>query len=267
MAPDVANERRQNQFSGGRAAVEHWLETPRGRLLIRRQRGQLLGVLPHLFGYRLLQIGEWGFDRTLLQSSATLCHWVLGRSMRGGVDVIMDGESLPVCSRCLDAVILPHSLELARSPHHLLREVDRVLCDHGHMVILGFNPYAPWSLWSRLTRRGRAAEMMRERRCYPLGRVCDWLDLLNFDVLKMTRFGVGFPYLPTAGVDAEGPDWRRLPAMLSLAWLVVARKRVVPLTPVRPARRRPGTAPLPGGMPEPTSRIGHGAAQPARRVA
>jgi SAM-dependent methyltransferase len=249
-------------------AAGRWLtDTPRGCLLVRRQRRQLREVLPHLFGYRLLQIGEWGFDRELLQSSATLCHWVLGRSVRSDVDVIMDGESLPVCSRCLDAVILPHSLELARSPHHLLREVDRVLCDHGHVVILGFNPYAPWSLGSRLTRRGRATEMMRERRCYPLGRVCDWLDLLNFDVLKMTRFGVGFPYLGTAGVDAEGPDWRRLPAMFSLAYLVVARKRVVPLTSIRPVRRRSGASPVPGGMPEPTPRIGHGAGQPARRVA
>lgn len=249
-------------------AANLWLTaTPRGRLLVRRQRKQLLEVLPHLFGYRLLQIGEWGFDRDLLQSSATLCHWVVGRSAESGVDVITDGESLPVSSRCLDAVILPHSLELVRSPHRLLREVDRVLCDHGCMVVLGFNPHAPWSLWSRLARRGRAAEMMRGRRCYPLGRVCDWLGLLDFDVLKMTRFGVGFPYLPPAGVDAEGPDWRRLPAMLSLAYMVVARKRVVPLTPVRHARRQVGVSPMPGGMPEPTPRIGYGAAQPARRVA
>lgn len=255
MAPDIANGRSQNQFREGREAVERWLATPRGRLLIHRQRRRLREILPHLFGYRLLQIGDWSLDRTLLESGATLCHWILGRAGSADADVIVDGQSLPICSRCVDAVILPHSLELASSPHRLLREVDRILCDHGHVVILGFNPYAPWLLWSRLARRGRAGDMMRRRRCYSLGRIHDWLDLLDFDVVGMTRLGVGFPYLPAAGVDAEGRDWRRLPAMLSQAYVVVARKRVVPLTPIRPVRHRFRTAPVAGGMPEPTPRF------------
>lgn len=246
-------------------AVQRWLASPRGRLLLRRQRRQLLDVLPHLFGYRLLVIGDWGFDRDLLRSSATLCNWVLGRAGTGGVDAVTDGQSLPVCSRCLDAVILPHSLELATSPHQLLREVDRVLCDHGHVVILGFNPYAPWLLWSSLARRGRGAGLMRGRRCYPLGRVRDWLDLLNFEVVKMTRFGVGFPYLAEDGVDADRPDWRRLPAMLAQSYLIVARKRVLPLTPLPETWRRP--ARVPAGVPEPTPRVGHCAVRPARRAA
>lgn len=231
----------QNQFSGGRGAVERWLETPRGRSLIRRQRRQLLEVLPHLFGYRLLQVGDWSLDRELLESSATLCHWVLGRAGAAGADVIMDGQSLPICSGCVDAVILPHSLELAASPHHLLREVDRILCDHGHVVILGFNPYAPWTLWSRIARRGRGGEMVRERRCYSPGRISDWLDLLDFDVAAVNRFGAGFSY-PRASAFA-------------MAYMIVARKRVVPLTPIK-SPWKPRTAAVPGGMPEPTSQVG-----------
>lgn len=247
----------------GREAAYRWLSTPRGRLLVHRQRRQLRSILPHLFGYRLLQIGDWRLDRNLLESGATLCNWVLGRAGAPGADVIIDGQSLPISSGCVDAVILPHSLELASSPHRLLREVERILCDHGHVVILGFNPYAPWLLWSRLTRRGRTGDMLRHRRCYSLHRIRDWLDLLDFDVVGMTRFGAGFPYLPAAGIDAGGADWRDLPAILSLAYVVVARKRKVPLTPVRPARRQRRAAPVPAGIAEPTPRIG----QPARRVA
>lgn len=261
MAPDVANGRGQNQLRDGRQAVEYWLSTPRGRLLLHRQRRQLREILPHLFGYRLLQIGDWSLDRSLLESGSTLCSWVLGGDCSADADVIMDGRSLPICSGCVDAVILPHSLELASSPHRLLREVDRILCDHGHVVILGFNPYAPWLLWSRLARRGRSGDMLRRRRCYSLGRIHDWLDLLDFDVVRMTRLGVGFPYLSSGGLDAGGTGWRRLPAMLSLAYVVVARKRVVPLTPARPTWRRPRA--VPAGMPEPTPRI----IQTARRVA
>ena len=67
--------------------------------------------------------------------------------------------------------------------------------------------------------------------------------------------------------DEGGSFWRQLPAALSQSYLIVARKRVVPLTPVRPAWRRPGVAPLPGVVPEPTPRIGYAAVQPARRAA
>jgi hypothetical protein len=37
-------------------------------------------------------------------------------------------------------------LELARDPHHALREVERVLVPEGRVVISGFNPASLWGL-------------------------------------------------------------------------------------------------------------------------
>lgn len=232
--------------------MQAWLELPRGRLLLERQATQMRTVLPHLFGYRLLQIGDWSFDAQLLGSSATLCQWVFGQDPQGEADVLFDGESLPIASRCVDAVILPHSLETGATPHRLLREVDRVLCDHGQVVILGFNPYSPWAI-ARMCRR-QLKRLPRTRRLYPMGRVCDWLELLDYELVSGHRFGVGFPYLPAEGVDIGNAGWWRLPGIIGQAYAVVARKRVMTKSQQTPRRQR---ARLPaGGMPEATACTG-----------
>jgi len=231
-------------------------------LLVQRERHQLLATLPHLFGVRLIQVGEWDFDRDLLDHSAALCQWVLGPRGCRDADVVFDGESLPLLSKSVDAVILPHSLEVSASPRRLLREADRVLCDHGHLVILGFNPFNPWTFRQRLMSRRIGTGRLR---FYALGHVGDWLDLLDFEVVKRVRYGVGFPYLPADGVDVANGGWWRLPSVLGQAYLIVARKRVVPLTLQRaPMRRR---VPVVSGMPEPAPRGGCAAREPLGRHA
>lgn len=229
--------------------MQAWLDTPRGRLLLERQATQMREVLPHLCGYRMLQIGDWNFGADILQNSATLCQWTLGQDPDGGADILFDGESLPISSRCIDAVILPHSLETAVAPHPLLREVDRVLCDHGHVVILGFNPFSPWAI-ARTCRRWLKRQP-RTRRLYPMGRVCDWLELLDYELVSGHRFGVGFPYLPADGVDIGNAGWWRLPGIVGQAYAVIARKRVMAKIKQRPERRPARMSAA--GMPEPTA--------------
>jgi ubiquinone/menaquinone biosynthesis C-methylase UbiE len=48
-------------------------------------------------------------------------------------------------------VVLPHTLEFSADPHHVLREVERVLVPEGRVVISGFNPASLWGL-----RQGRS---------------------------------------------------------------------------------------------------------------
>lgn len=206
--------------------------------------------MPHLVGYRLLQVGHWGFASRHIEEGQMLCRWTASRPSEPDGDFQFDGQRLPVASRSLDAVILPHALELCPSPHRLLREVDRVLRDRGRVIVFGFSPVAPWSLGQRLRPQGYPATAS----LYRLGRVCDWLDLLDFEVVRVIRYGVGFPYLPPDGVELDRPGWWRLPALLAQAYVVMAHKRVVPVTPLRLPRRRRVSV-LPAGMPEPTSRL------------
>ncbi|MBT1649187.1 methyltransferase domain-containing protein, partial [Klebsiella pneumoniae] len=45
--------------------------------------------------------------------------------------LVCDYDALPFEPSSLDLVVLPHTLELSRDPHHTLREVERVLVPEG----------------------------------------------------------------------------------------------------------------------------------------
>src|ERR1041384_1029171 len=135
--------------SPARAAIDpgmlaEWLDSIPGRELLDLESERMKATLPSLIGHRLLQIGRWGFDASLYGRSPLLQHWILGIHPGDRTHARIDCQSLPVATRSVDAVVLPHSLELAGSPHRLLREVDRVLCPHGQVIITGFNPWGWW---------------------------------------------------------------------------------------------------------------------------
>jgi hypothetical protein len=126
-------------------------------------------------------------------------------------------------------------LEFCSDPHGVLREVDRTLVPEGHVIIIGFNPISFMGL-RRLAARNRGSAPWRGR-YYTAWRVRDWLQLLGYDVLDTVSAGFR-PPLRQAGL------LRRLRAMETLgarfwpilggAFVILARKRVATLTPLRP---------------------------------
>ncbi|MDT0618747.1 methyltransferase domain-containing protein [Salinisphaera sp. P385] len=237
------------------AGIRSWLEGDRSRNLIALETERLQACLHRVPGYRILQIGRWGVPDDTLATCPMLCRWVADSQPDTPVDIRFDGRTLPLASGSLDAVVMPHSLELMPDPHRLLREVNRVLSDRGQVVLLGFNPYGPWALGQRLRRRGSGYPAAD--RLIALGRVRDWLQLLDFEVTEMRRFGPGCPWLPRSGVSLPSTAAYWLISGLAPAYLVTARKRVVPIRPI-PNRWRVRRPALVGrGMPEPTARSGH----------
>lgn len=191
-------------------------------------------MLALLTGFRLLQVGAWGFDPELLQHAGTLCQWRLARWPCRDSDVGFDGANLPVASASIDALLLAHSLELTPQPHRLLRECERVLSDRGQLVLLGFNPLSMWGLAQRLPGRSQG-RFVRSAQLYAAGRVCDWLRLLGLEPERLVRYGVGFPsfgHSMTVSPRAGGNRPVSL-AWMAQAYLVFARKRVVPMNRLR----------------------------------
>ncbi len=146
-------------------------------------------------------------------------------------------DALPFPNASIDLVILPHALELARDPHHTLREVERVLVPEGRVVITGFNPASLWGLRQRAGHLRRGMGFGREQPLYlPSGgellgywRLRDWLRLLGFEV-EAGRFGCWRPPLHTEGwlqrfewMDRVGDRWW---PVLGAVYFVVAVKRV-----------------------------------------
>ncbi len=209
-----------------RQTLTTWTCSPRAQRLLALEAAELGRLLPDVFGRHVLQIGNWGEGDALIASSETLHHAVLGSVNDGHVAALIEGERLPLMSGSVDAVVLPHTLEFVRSPHPLLREVDRVLNDRGRLFILGFSP---WSLWSWRNRFGfRHRAFPASAQFYSAGRVADWLELLDFEIAELRRYGVGFPWLaPRSAGQAWSPGALLQP--LTETYLLVARKRVLPM--------------------------------------
>lgn len=232
-------------------SAKHWLESARGRLFLQHERRQLKSVMPSILGYRMLQVGRWGLTADAAGGSAILRHWILDASPASDVAAVVDAGQLPVACQSVDAVLLPHSLELTAHPHRLLREADRVLCSRGQIILLGFNPLYPASLVRRWPSRRPLYPSLN--RLYSVGRTSDWLGLLDYEIEQVRYYGPGLwrrnlPDEVTASEQSRGA-WGQLVNSLGQAYLIFARKRVIPLTPMRERwRERPALGPI--AMPE-----------------
>ncbi|MDE2148899.1 MAG: methyltransferase domain-containing protein [Gammaproteobacteria bacterium] len=238
-----------NASSGRRGSLARgelllWLRSPRGRRQSTLEQRELQRVLPELFGRHILQVGSWDSGRRLLAHAEMLHRAVLGTVSGLGAQGVVLPEALPIANKSVDAVVLPHTLEFAASPHHVLREVDRILTDRGRLVILGFNP---WSLWGIRRHFGLSYRALPcSARFATVNRLVDWLQLLNFEITQIRRFGSGFPWtVPRSHGDPLTPG--ALLAPFADSYLLVAKKRVIPMTLIGRPQRAQVVRPLIGG--------------------
>jgi SAM-dependent methyltransferase len=229
-----------------------WLETALGAAVLELEERVLADALADVFGFELLQLGEWGARDELCAHARTQHRCWLAPDAAGPGAIRAAYDALPIASGSVEAVLLPHTLERAPHPHALLREVERVLMGEGHVLVCGFNPLGPWGI-RHLVSRGHfpppASRLLSERR------LRDWLGLLGFEVTMARRYLFAPPWThrmsarSRAWLESRGPSFA---APLAGAYLLKARKRVRGLTPIRPVwHRAPAVV---GGIAEPTSR-------------
>ena len=247
-----------------------WFATAPGQYLLAWEQAQFDLAVADLFGYNALQLGLVELDG--LQANRMPHRWLAlpedlstvetapPQGPRARAALITDAAALPFPAASLDLVVLPHTLEFSADPHHVLREVERVLVPEGRVVISGFNPTSLWGL-----RQGRG------RLCGRLGfnafgasslylpeagdfigpwRLRDWLRLLGFD-LESDRFGCYRPAMNTekwlqryAWLDRAGARWWPI---FGAVYFVVAVKRVRGMRLLGPAwkpRRVTSAAPV-----------------------
>ncbi|MEL7448873.1 MAG: class I SAM-dependent methyltransferase [Pseudomonadota bacterium] len=238
------------------ARTDDWLQTSLGSALLEREKALVGDALESIFGIQLLQVGAWGANDSFVGLGNTRRAALVAPQAAEGVSIRSEPSRLGIASDSVDIVLLPHTLEYDPAPHDVLREVERVLVGEGHLVLLGFNPVGPVGLRRLLSFRGYPAGLSR---LYTEGRVRDWLKLLGLDVVDARRYFFTAPVNSArlqqrlSGIETVGS---RYWSKLSGAYMLVARKRVFTLTPVRPVwSRRRG---LVGGLAKPS-------AMPSRR--
>lgn len=218
-------------------ALAQWFESELGKEYIQAEKQQLDDLLPDLFGFYLLQVGQLGNVDLLSASRVSHCK-VMGLLPD---DLAQEGAfqgqswALPIQSDSIDVVVLPHTLDFSLYPHEVLREVERVLIPEGQVVITGFNPVSIWQFWRWALRWRKQPPWCGH--FFTTLRLRDWLKLLGFDVTQKRHFFYRPPIKKKtfmqrlSFMERLGP---RLWPITGAGYILVARKRVETLTPITP---------------------------------
>ena len=210
-----------------------WFEGPLGARVLREEAALAPLALEDVFGFELLQLGAWGPARHLLDGARTQHTTLLAPELSSAVTLCAPLDSLPFRSDSIDAVVLPHTLELVEDPYAVLREAERVLCAEGCLMICGFNPWSGWGVRRAFARyAGRPVFPPQTQRLLSERRLRDWVAVLGFDVDCVHGY---LGPLPTKGRPRAATAPPRAPWAAG-AYLLKARKRVKTLTLVRPRR-------------------------------
>ncbi|MEK1907134.1 MAG: methyltransferase domain-containing protein [Pseudomonas sp.] len=213
-------------------AARDWLASPLGELLLAEERVALDAELARYFGGYLVHYGPGQAVPPV--APQIRCNVRLGAPL-AGVDIACEEQAWPLGEHSADVVVLQHGLDFSLSPHGLLREAAHSVRPGGYLLIVGVNPWSTWGLRHLFARDG-----FRQARCIAPTRLADWLSLLGF-ALEKRRFGCYRPPLASAAwqsrlarLETWGSAWQAPGAGF---YLLVARKLVVGLRPLRPVQR------------------------------
>lgn len=247
-------------MAAAREQLRRWYREPLGSLVLQSELELMGQLMPGLFGYHLLQLGDVTGEGLLAGSRIphriVMADALPASPVRTPKLEYLRGNSaaLPLAASSIDLVVLPHLLEFEPSPHQVLREVERVLIPEGHLVFLCFNP---WSLFGlRRLLQGWRSEAPWSGHFYTPLRLKDWLSLLGFETVLLRHYFYRPPLqhqrtmVRLTRMEALG---QRFWPLVGGAYMLVAKKRVATLTPIKP-RWRSTRSLINIGLTEPTAR-------------
>ncbi|MCF7518391.1 MULTISPECIES: class I SAM-dependent methyltransferase [Pseudoalteromonas] len=222
-----------------------WQQFPHGDYLRAEIERKLVPWLPRMFGYHMLKLGNLSGE--IATSESPIKHQVCVAEQGLFTGVIADVDELPFYEHSVDACILSHCLEYHSDPHHILREAHRTLIPGGYIVITGFNPFSLCGL-AQLLPFSRQ-KLPWTGRFFTPSRVKDWLNLLGFEIISDERFI--HSSLARGNRLSRFAAWRSFGQQylkpMGSVYMLVARKRVAPLTPIKPKwHARPQFSPVKG---------------------
>jgi len=214
--------------------MDLWYRTPLGAYLLEAEYVALTPYLQDCFGKHLLQIGGPG-EVSLFRPNVTFHAARLSPEqipVFNGPSVCGSFEALPFLPGSIDIMLLPHVLEFVVDPAWVLAQSYQVLAPEGRILVLGFNP---WSLWG-LYRCFQQKSLPWRGHFHSVFAVKQWLKRQGFVLEKVESLF----FRPPLTCSEHLQHWLMLEALGRLLWadnggvyLIVARKRVAPLVPIR----------------------------------
>lgn len=218
--------------------LSQWLQQPSTRRLLALEAGWLRDWVCQLHGCHLLYVGVDPEPR-FLKRSRTQHQFRFGISWSEGVtqdQAHIQDDAWPLADESVDVVVLQHSLDLSSRPHQLIREAVRCLVPNGYLIVAGFNPLSLWggARWLR----SFSTDLPWVSNPVAPSRLTDWLTLLDMRVEQ--RFHCAHLWPVSLGSERLNRRIDRVMAgnqlLPSNAYVIVARKTVAGMTPIRPRR-------------------------------
>lgn len=212
----------------------NWFDTPLGRHIITREEQLYAKHVVDLFGFNALQLGMLEMDLLKQSRIPHLCHV---EAKKG--DVLSESEYLPFAEDSVDLVCLPHLLEFCDDPHQTLREVERILVPEGHVILTGFSLFRTW--WMR-RHFSRSHEYPWCGRTLSIKRIKDWLALLGLEYVEGGRDVFVLPINEEKWIQRQqglAGKLKQYCPMVGNIYYIVAKKRVVNMTPLKPKWKKP----------------------------
>jgi len=236
--------------------LERWLNGSLGQELLSEEKELIDRALSDLYGFHLMQLG---ISRHIdLTEASTINHRFSFTPLT--VDAALHNpssniktdnnkklfsaqaniEKIPLGSETIDVALLHHVLEFTEYPHQLLRETARVIIPRGYVVIVGFNPFSWFGVFKKFGRWFTKNTLWRHH-SLRLGRIIDWLALLDFEAVSVEqgfyRWPIDHPSVMEKTRWFEGfAKKTKLP--LGGFYIIVARKDVIGMTPIKPSWKK-----------------------------
>lgn len=221
--------------------IEQWFQTGAGKLMLQQQKKLLDELLPTVFGYHLMQMSVT--RHSCLYDNSKIRHCFSMGPLPGGDVAGLCNEQLALENESIDVAILHHMMEYSQQPHLLLREASRVIVPSGQLVIISFNPYSLMGLWS-IAHRLRGWGVWQNH-LLSIRRLADWLTFMDFTV-QSVQYGYYQPPLnglsSFRAVEERLNHWQ-LP--FGGFYMLVAKKEISRLTPVKTRRIMPSKSIIP----------------------
>lgn len=238
--------------------LQAWYSSELGQSILNPMMDRLDHILPTVFGYQGLQLGELNQERSFFDSAGIHRPLVLAApdrpadqstssalpnitsstgsstaSSRSSAQFSGDVMNLPIASDVMKLVIMPHTLDFCADPYQALREADRILTNDGHIIIIGFSPWSFFGLRKALIRWKR--QVPWNARFYPRNRVTDWLSVLSYRVDYKQAFFLRPPIrspriLKRLQVLEKNQRWL---GFFGAVYLLHAKKQTIPLIPAK----------------------------------
>jgi SAM-dependent methyltransferase len=229
----------------GYRKIQHWNQWLShqylGKMLLEAEQKLLAHLLEKHYGKHGLLIGV-PQQYALLKASETIQHYILSPLMfKDSIyqAIESDLDELPLLSGSVDLVILPHTHEVVDNPRQLLAEACRIIKPEGIIVICGFNPYSAWGVKRFFAEKKSPPWSNHFVHTQLLKR---WLQLADFK-LEQQASTLFRPPLNHPSMYANLHLLEKLGStcwpLLGGVYALVARAKVIPLTPIRMTWKQP----------------------------